>query len=147
MTALANRALFVVKEIRQLVIFYVIKQCVNDLTMGKLDRFILIRQGVDDDGLRYFLVIIGDGNGLPGAEYFGGQFHFLCRLSLIGEPGGWNHVAIHTGCGTLLALFFKGRVASGTAFIIQFGFVTPHTALIHLQPVHGLLQGDIVSFF
>ena len=116
--ALANRTLFVVKEIRQLVILNVVEQCVNNLTMGKLYRFILIRQGLHDDGLGYFLVIISDRNGFPGAEGFGGQLHYLCRLSLIGEPGWWNHVAIHTGCGTLLALFFKGRVAAGTVFII-----------------------------
>ena len=86
--------------------------------MGKLYRFIYIRQGLDDDGLRYFLVIISDGNSLSGAEGFSGQLHFLCRLSLIGEPGWWNHVTIHTGCGALLAFFLKGRVAAGTAFII-----------------------------
>ena len=117
-TALANRTLFVVKEIRQFVIFDVIEQGVNNFTMGKLYRFILIRQGFDDDRLRYFLVIISYGNGLPGAKGFGGQHFFLCRLSLIGEPGWWNYVAIHTGCGTLLALFFKGRVTAGTALII-----------------------------
>ena len=33
MTALANRTLFVVKEIRQLVIFNVVEQCVNNFTM------------------------------------------------------------------------------------------------------------------
>ena len=116
--ALTNRTFFVVKVIRQFVIFYIIEQCVNNFTMGKLYRFILIRQGLDDDRLRYFLVIISYRNGLPGAKGFGGQHLFLCRLSLIGEPGWWNHVAIHTGCGTLLALFFKGCVTAGTALII-----------------------------
>ena len=70
--ALANRTLFVVKEIRQFVVLDVIEQRVDNFTMGKLDRFILIRQGLDDDGLWYFLVILGDRNGLAGAEGFGG---------------------------------------------------------------------------
>ncbi len=116
-TALANRTLFVVKEIRQFVIFYVVEQCVDNFAMGKLHRLILIRQGFDDNSLRDFLVIIGYGNGLPGAKGFGGQHSLLCRLDLIGDPGCWNHMAIYTGVGTLLALFFKGRVTAGAALI------------------------------
>ena len=117
-TALANRTLFVVKEIRQFVIFDVIKQCVNNFTMGKFYRFILIRQGRDDDGLRNILVIISYRNGITGLKGFGSQPFRLCRLNLIGDPGCRNHMAIYTGVSTLLALFFKGRVTAGTALFI-----------------------------
>ena len=111
--ALTNRTFFVVKIIRQFVIFYVVEQCVDNFTVRKLYRFILIHQCVDGDGLRYFLVIISYGNGLTGFKGFGGHHFLLCRLKLMGDPGWWNHVAIFAGGGALLTLFFKGRVTAG----------------------------------
>ena len=116
-TTLANRALIVVKIIRQSVIFDVIEQCFDNFTVWKLYRFILIRQGLDDDGLRNVLVTIRYGNGVTGFKGFGGQHFLLRQLDLIGDPHCWDHVAIDTGVGTLLALFFKGCVTAGTALI------------------------------
>ena len=118
MATLANRALFVVKIIRQFVIFDVIEQCIDNFTVRKLYRFILIRQGLDRDSLRYFLVIIGHRNGLTGFKGCGGHHFLRCRLNLMGDPGCWNHVAIFAGSCPLLALFFKGRVAAGTGLLI-----------------------------
>ena len=117
-TALADRALFMVKEIRQFVIFYIIEQCVDNFAMGKFYRFILIRQSLDDDRLRNILVIINCGNGITGFKGLGGQPFLLLLLNLIGNPGCWHHVAICTGGSTLLALFFKGRMAPGTDRLI-----------------------------
>ena len=132
MATLANRALFVVKIIRQFVIFDVIEQCLDNFTVRKLYRFILIHQGLDRDNLRYFLVIIRHRNGLTGFKGCGSHHFLFGRLNLMGDPGWWNHVAIFAGSRTLLAFFFKGRVTAGTSLFIQFGFMTAHTALIHV---------------
>ena len=115
---LADCTLFVVEIIRQFVIFDVIEQCVDNFTVRKLYRFILIRQGLDDDRLRNILVIINCGNGITGFKGLGGQPFLLLLLNLIGNPGCWHHVAICTGGSTLLALFFKGRMAPGTDRLI-----------------------------
>ena len=131
-TSLANRTLFAVKVIRQFVIFDVVKQRVNYFSMRKFHRLIFIRQSLDDHGFRYILRIIGFCDGLPGLQNSGSHFSLFFHLNLTGDQGCRNHVTIQAGCRTLLAFFFKRRMATGTGTVVQFAFMAPDTALVDI---------------
>ncbi|MBW2338704.1 MAG: hypothetical protein JRF47_18525, partial [Deltaproteobacteria bacterium] len=115
--------------------------------MRKFYRFILVRQCLDGDRLRYIFITVSLANGIPVIQSLGGH-HFLFILwHRADDLGFWNHVAVQAGSCSLLAFFLKRCMAADTALFGLFGFVTTGTALIDIQAVHGLLEGDTAAIF
>ena len=147
MAALANRSVFIVKVVCQFIGVDLIDHGLENFTVRQLYRIVFIHQCLDGDGLRYILNIIGVRNGLAVFQGLGGLHLFLVPLHRIGSLRRWDHVAVHTGGGTLLTLSLKGRVAAGATLIRLLGFVTAYAALLGACPMHGLRQFYKTTFF
>ena len=146
-TTLTHRSIFMVKKIGQMVVFNFVDHTGDDLTVRKFYRFVLIRQGIDNDGFRYVFVSVCSGYEIPLAESPGRHHFFLILARNTDDLRFGNRVTVGTGGGALRQLFLKRDVAAGTGGLGLPGFVTPDTALIDIGPVHGLLQGDTTAFF
>ena len=144
-TALANRTVFIVKIVGQLIGFNFAGHGGDNFAVRKFYRLVFIRQRLDDNCLRDISITVGSGNGIPPAKSPFGQRFFIIFVHNTDDLRFGNLVTVGTGCGSLGLLSLKRDMAADTGGLGLLGFVTPDTALTNIGPMHGLLQGNATA--